>query len=56
VIVTMPPPSFLHGICCNQIGYQLRKHVRGQNLSEHDTLSGADVLPGFACTVAELFP
>lgn len=32
-----------------EIGYQ-------QELTEGDTLTGGEVLPGFECTVADLFP
>jgi Uma2 family endonuclease len=31
VIVTMPPPSFYHGLCCIEIGSRLRNHAREHN-------------------------
>jgi Uma2 family endonuclease len=31
-VITMPPPSFYHGLCCNELGYRLGKHVREQKL------------------------
>jgi Uma2 family endonuclease len=32
VVITMPPPSFFHGLCCNELGSRLRNHVREQQL------------------------
>jgi Uma2 family endonuclease len=56
VMETMPPPGFLHGVCCNAIGYLLQKHVREQRLGfvtnndsgvilerDPDTVRGPDV-------------
>ena len=56
VVITMPPPSFYHGLCCNEMGYRLGKHVREQKLGfvtnndsgvvlarDPDTVRGPDV-------------
>ncbi len=32
VVITMPPPSFYHGLCCSELGYRLGRHVREQKL------------------------
>ena len=32
VVITLPPPSFYHGLCCNELGSRLGKHVQEQKL------------------------
>jgi Uma2 family endonuclease len=43
VVITMPPPSFYHGLCCNEIGYRLNKHVRDLKLG-HITTNDSGVI------------
>ena len=43
VIITMPPPSFYHGLCCNEMSYRLGKHVREQKLG-HVTCNDSGVI------------
>ncbi len=32
VIITMPPPSFAHGVCCNRIGRKVGNFVEDHSL------------------------
>jgi len=43
VIVTMPPPSTYHGLCCNEIVFRLNAHVRPQKLG-HVAINDGGIL------------
>ena len=43
VVVTMPPPSTYHGLCCNEIVYHLNVHIRPQKLG-HVAINDGGVL------------
>ena len=45
VVVTMPPPSTYHGLCCNEIVFRLNVHVRQQKLG-HVVINDSGVILG----------
>ena len=65
VVVTMPPPSNYHALCCNEVAFQLNVHVRSQKLG-HIAINDGGVLvsrkpdtvrgPDIACWSRERMP